>query len=85
MGLLHFSETSGYWSSSNLCCRPKCFDNEILSRNRFQNIFKFLCFSTPQAATIGYPVSQFAQYLAILWESSQLILDPGEHINIDKI
>lgn len=80
MGITHCPEISDYWSGSMLCSGPKCFTPLVMSRCRYQSILK-LRFSDPSLAKRNTPLSQLGQYMALLMEVCQLLVDPGETIS----
>lgn len=84
MGLVKLPELVDYWSNSIFCSGPKIFSSQIMSRNRFLSILKFLRFSSPKAYIKGKPLTRLAQYFAYVREVCQVVVDPGEHLAIDE-
>lgn len=84
MGLVHYPTVRDYWQRNFLFGGPNIFTAEIMSRNRFFAILKFLRFSNPQAFVPGKPITRLAMFFSYLRENCMNIIDPGEIVAIDE-
>ena len=84
MGVSHFPNVSQYWSSDPVFGGPKVFCKQIMSRNRFCSITKFLRFSSAANVQRKNPRTRIQPFLNLLEEKSITLVDPGLHIAIGE-
>lgn len=84
MGIVHYPEVRDYWRRDFLFSGPNVFSAEIMSRNRFFGILKFLRFSDPKAFVPGRPITRLAMFFSYVRDNCMNIIDPGETVAIDE-
>lgn len=84
MGLIHYPTIHDYWSHDFLFRGPNIFCAEVMSRNRFCAILKFLRFSDPRAFIPGKPITRLGMFFAYVKENCKNLVDPGEIIAVDE-
>lgn len=84
MGLVRYPSIRDYWNKTFLFSGPNIFDSQIMSRNRFFAILKFLRFSKPQAFIPGRPITRLAMFFAWVKENCMNLVDPGGTVAIDE-
>ena len=84
MGVSHFPNVAQYWNNDPVFGGPKIFCKQIMSRNRFSSITKFLRFSSAADVDKKNPRTRIEPFLNLLEEKSTTLVDPGLHIAINE-
>ena len=80
MGIIHCPEIEGHWKTSWECYIP--FFHDILSRNRFKEIFWMLYL--PESTTPTHRIDEVKSLLDILLASFQSVFYPSQDVSIDE-
>lgn len=81
--LIALPEISAYYLTNVFCSVQKVFNSEIMSRNRFQSIMKFLRFSSPAPYEEKKSHHATSSLFCLFVRSLSICLDPGEHFIVD--
>ena len=84
MGITKLPKIPDYWSSSFLCRGPPVFCGAIMSRNRFQQILRFVRYSDPANADRKEPMSRFEGFFKMLRENCMLYFSAGDNFAVDE-
>lgn len=84
MGVVRYPTIKCYWSREFLFAGPKIFCAEVMSRNRFLGILKFIRFSHPSAYVPGRPITRLGVFFSMLRQNCMTIVDPGEVVALDE-
>lgn len=84
MGICKLPKMSQYWQNDWLIRGSPVFCKEVMSRDRFLSIMKFLRFSSPKNMRKDDPRTRIEEYLDELRERSQTVMQPGKHIAVDE-
>ncbi|XP_058874404.1 piggyBac transposable element-derived protein 4-like isoform X1 [Acipenser ruthenus] len=85
MGINQLPCMAAYWSQSILMRGPPVFCKEVMSRNRFLSIMKFLRFSEPDQVRKGQPRTRLEPFLSMIRKTSMESIDPGQHVAINEV
>lgn len=84
MGLVKLPVMAQYWRKDWLVCGPPVFCKEVMSRDRFFSILKFLRFSPPENVEKNKPQTRIEPFLSMLRDKCKAILEPGKHVAVDE-
>lgn len=84
MGLDKLPRISDYWSNSLLTRGSPVFTAAVMSRNRFNQIMRFLRFGHPDDVVRRKPMSRLDQYFQMLQEKCMLYVSAGENFAVDE-
>ncbi len=84
MGVVQLPNMHMYWLHNAVFGSPRVFTKEVMSRNRFLSIFKFLRFSS--AATVKKNVlwTRIEPFLDLMRDRCRAIMEPGEDVAVDE-
>lgn len=84
MGLNPLPRMHDYWAQDWVRTGPPLFCAEVMSRDRFFSILKFLRFSPPAEVDKSNPRTRIEPFLCLLRENSQMVMRPGRHVAVDE-
>ena len=85
MGIVKLPQINMYWTRKFILSGPKVFCKEVMSRNRFFCILKFLRFShCVEDVVASSSKSRIEPFLDKLREKCSRLLHPGRHLAIDE-
>ncbi|KAK3869539.1 hypothetical protein Pcinc_025158 [Petrolisthes cinctipes] len=84
MGVVKLPDMHMYWSHNVIFGGPEIFSHEVMSRNRFFSILKFLRFASPDLVDKNNPHTRIEPYLDLLRDRCQTLIRPSRHIAIDE-
>ena len=84
MGVNRLPRIADYWHHDPVFGGPPIFTGKVMSRNRFNNIMKFLRFARAEQVNKKDKKSQIESFLNLLREKCKQIVFPGLHIAIDE-
>ena len=85
MGIVKLPQINMYWTRKFIMSGPKVFCKEVMSRNRFFSILKFLRFShCVEHVRPDSSKSRIEPFLDKLREKCSRLLHPGLHLAIDE-
>lgn len=84
MGITKLPRLHMYWSKGPMYSGPAIFCGEIMSRDRFLSVLKFLRFSSVQDVKRGEPKTRIEPFLDLLRDKCQLVMRPGKHVTVDE-
>lgn len=84
MGITHIPRYPMYWRKDIQVYGPPCFCKEVMSRDRFLSIMKFLRFSSAQQVRKDKPSTRIEPYLEMLRERCQWVMRPGKNFAVDE-
>ena len=83
MAMNHKPRVNDYWTHDPLFGSPAIFCKEVMSRNRWKNIFKFLRWTHPEEVT-NNPQTRIEPFLDKLRERCRSAVSPGRDVSIDE-
>lgn len=84
MGLVKLPRMSQYWRHDWVISGPPVFCKEVMSRDRFFSILKFLRFSPPEEVKKEEPQTRIEPFLSLLRKKSATVISPGKHVAVDE-
>ncbi|XP_045109149.1 piggyBac transposable element-derived protein 4-like [Portunus trituberculatus] len=84
MGLVKLPRIAQYWRRDWVMSGPPVFCKEIMSRDRFFSILKFLRFSPPENVKKDDPRTRIEPFLSLLREKCKAVISPGKHVAVDE-
>lgn len=84
MGVTHLPRYAMYWKKDVMCSGPPIFCKEVMSRDRFLSIMKFLRFSSVRQVRKNVPSTRIEPYLDMLRERCQWIMRPHKNVAVDE-
>lgn len=84
MGIIKYPRLHMYWSRNGIFSGPRVFCKEVMSRNRFFSILKFLRFSSAASVRAGTPGTRIEPYLDLLRNRCQTLMRPATHVAVDE-
>lgn len=84
MGQVTCPKMHDYWANDWVRTGPPIFCSEVMSRDRFFSIMKFLCFSPPAEVVKTDHRTRIEPFLCLLRENCQMVMRPGRHVAVDE-
>ena len=84
MGIVKLPKISDYWSHDPVFGGPPIFVGRVMSRNKFQNIMKFLRFTRSEEVRDYHKPSHIESFLKLLRQKCKELIFVGLHIAIDE-
>ena len=84
MGVIKKPNIHMYWSRDEVFGGSPIFCKEVMSRNRFTSIMKFLRFSSAASVVQNNPRTRIEPYLDLLRKRCQTLIRPTRHVAIDE-
>ena len=84
MGIVRMPSRSMYWEHGPVFGGPAIFTGNVMSRNRFNTIMKFLRFGSVCDVDKKKPSSRIQKFLDLIKVRFESIIEPGENVGIDE-
>ena len=84
MGIVKLPTIHMYWHHEAVIGGPEVFRGDVMSRNRFLSVLKFLRFSSHKTVIKGHPRTRIEPFLDLLRERSKKLMRPDRDVAVDE-